>query len=259
MVDVADNQQSGPGDPESRPPAVRPQAPPPAAAGATPPAQPLSAEEAERWRQFQEFQRFQEFRDSSQFGEAPEPDRPRRRGRPVWKKLLLSKWLRRLAFLLVVVLAANWAYEKYFGNPDENLPASVTGGFKTERTVLFATDPKEAIRAFYDNVAQETLPDACTRFETEAVERSFANHFNAPDCATAVRRLHAEVTGKNDYAEVYFPTDVSLAPGPDKTVVVSSCDLEVSAGPRLGRFTVKVIEGSRGDQWTISRHERETC
>ncbi|WP_424189945.1 hypothetical protein ACOBQX_14270 [Actinokineospora sp. G85] len=269
---MADNQR--PEEPDSQPPARHPgpqvPAPPPVphqeqprvVPGQVVPSPALTPEEAERFRQFQEFQRYQEWQRSSQFG-SPESDptepRPRRTSRPLWRKVLLSKWFRRVIYLLVVVLLLNWAYDKYFGGPDEDLPASQTGGGKTERTVLFATNPKEAVRAFYDNVAQETLPDACTRFATEQVAQSFATHFNAPDCPTAVKRLHTQVTSKNNYAEVFFPTAVSLVPDAGGEVRVSSCDLEVNSGPRLGVFTVKEIDKSRAGQWTIVRHERESC
>ncbi|MFC7617960.1 hypothetical protein ACFQV2_35725 [Actinokineospora soli] len=165
--------------------------------------------------------------------------------------------MRRLVFLLVLLAAASWAVNHYFGNPDEDLPASQTGGGKTTRTVLFAESPREAIRLIYNNVAQASLPDACTRFETEEVAQKFADHFGAPDCDTAVRRLHDEVTNASAYARPYFPAAVDLTPGPDGTVVISSCELDIRQGPRLGEFTLRVIPGSRSDQWTISDHRKE--
>ncbi|MDQ3404687.1 MAG: hypothetical protein M3548_15065 [Actinomycetota bacterium] len=207
--------------------------------------------DAEQRRQFEEFQRFQEFQQTH--GDAPSPHRRR----PTWRRILFAKWFRRLAFLLVLAIAAIWAYQHYFGGPDDSLPASQTGGGKTERTVLFASTPKEAVRMIYDNIAQNTLPDACTRFETEAVEQQFANHFNAGDCASAVRRLHEEVGTANDYAEPYFPPEMDLTERTDGTVVISSCALEVRDGPRLGRFTVRKIPNARGEQWTIAKHEAE--
>ncbi|WP_156893192.1 hypothetical protein [Actinokineospora enzanensis] len=245
------------GDHPAPPPAV-----PPGNLPALPPAgqPPLGPEDTEQWRKFQEFQRFQQFQEfqRTQGDELPgETSRPKRRGKPLWVRVLRSRWFRRLVYVIVFVLLLNWAYDHFFGNPDEDLPASVTGGSKARRTVLFATSPKVAVRMVYDNIAQEVLPDACTRFESEEVEMQFARHFNAPDCATAVHRLHADVTDVTRYSLPRFPPRMDLTPGPDGSVVISSCEMEVHDGPRLGRFTVKVIPGSRADQWTITRHDAE--
>ncbi|GAA3002848.1 hypothetical protein [Actinokineospora diospyrosa] len=242
---MADHEQPDRDQPPAGPPAIRPPGQPPA----------VPMPDDEQWRQFQEFQRFQDFQRGQADGTLPPP--PRAKRRPLWLRVLLAKWFRRLVYLLLVLLALTWAYQHFFGGPDEDLPASQTGGGKTTRTVLFATTPKEAVRAFYDNIAQNIPDDACTRFETQQVEDQFARHFNAPDCRTAVQRLNAEVGTANEYAEPRFPLAMDFTPRTDGTIVVSSCEMEVYDGPRLGRFTVKVIPGSRGDQWTISRHDDE--
>ncbi|WP_436492427.1 hypothetical protein [Actinokineospora sp. HUAS TT18] len=251
MNNVADNDE-----PKGLPPAAGdrgiwptdPQVPyvPPGDIPAPPPATQDSAE----WREFQEFQRFKEF----QRGELPAA-----RKRPLWLRILLGKWVRRLVFLLILFIGAIWAYQHYFGNPDDDLPASQTGGGKTDRTVLFASTPKEAVRALYDNIAQNIPGDACSRFETEAVAQEFANAFNAPDCPIAVERLNAQVGKANDYAEPYFPPRMDLLPNASGLVVVSSCEMEVRDGPRLGKLTVKKIPNARGEQWTISDYSKEAC
>jgi hypothetical protein len=219
---------------------------------------PVDPEQLRRFEQFQEYQRFLEFQEYQREHGGLPPATPPAKKRPLYQRVLRSKLFRRLVVLLVLIIAASWAYEHYFGT-DDNLPASVTGGGRTTRTVLFATDPKEAVRAFYDNVAQGVLPDACNRLADEKVEQQFANDFGAADCPSAINALHAQVQHRNDYAEVFFPSSLNLTPGADGTVVVSSCALEVNGGPRLGRFTLKVIPGSRGDQWTITAHAPETC
>ena len=251
MVDVADDEQPRPDRP-GPPPAPRETPPPPSPQGGLPPAVPGESFDAEQWRRFQEFQEFQRF-------EQEHPPPPPKPGKPLWRKLIGNKWVRRMVFLLVLLAAASWAVNHYFGDPDEDLPASMTGGGKATRTVLFAESPREAIRLIYNNVAQASLPDACTRFETEEVAQKFADHFNAPDCDTAVRRLHDEVTNASAYARPYFPSAVGLAPGPDGTVVISSCALDIREGPRLGEFTLRVIPGSRSDQWTIADHRKEAA
>ena len=143
--------------------------------------------------------------------------------------------------------------------PEDQCRATVTAAWDAalDRTVLFAESPREAIRMIYNNVAQATLPDACTRFETEELAERFADHVGAPDCATAIRRLNAEVTNASAYARPYFPSAVDLTPGADGTVVVSSCALDIREGPRLGEFTLRVIPGSRANQWIISDHRKE--
>ncbi len=203
----------------------------------------------QQWREFQEFQRFQEFQKNS----------PPTRNKPKWLRILLGKWARRLVFLLVLALAAMWAYQHYFGGPDEALPASETGGGETERTVLFETAPDLAVRKVYNDVAHGILPNACTRFETPAVERKFADAFGTADCPSAVRELKAQVVRVDDYERPLFPPKMKLLPGPDGQVVISSCEMDIKGGPRLGRFTVKKIAGSRAEQWTISDFESELC
>ncbi|MFC5286032.1 hypothetical protein ACFPM7_03140 [Actinokineospora guangxiensis] len=244
---MADDEQPDPAKPG--PPPARPADVPPAPPGQPPvvPGESYDAAQWERFRQFQEFQRFEK--------DNPPPEPPR--GKPLWKKILFNRWVRRLVLLLVLLAAAGWAFDHYFGDPDEDLPASQTGGGKATRTVLFAESPREAIRMIYNNVAQTTLPDACTRFETEELAERFADHVGAPDCPTAIRRLNGEVTNASAYARPYFPSAVDLTPGADGTVVVSSCALDIREGPRLGEFTLRVIPGSRANQWIISDHRKE--
>lgn len=224
-----------------------------------PPAVQGQSYDPEQWQRYQRFQEFQKFEEAQRPGEPARAEPPARSGKPLWRKVLFNRWVRRLAVLLAVVIAAGWALDHYFGNPDEGLPASETGGDKTTRTVLFAESPREAIRMIYNNVAQATLPDACTRFETEELAERFADHFNAPDCPTAIRSLHADVTDASDYARPYFPTAVKLTPDADGNVVVSSCELDIRQGPRLGEFTLRVIPGSRSDQWIITDHRKEAA
>ncbi|CRK60081.1 hypothetical protein [Alloactinosynnema sp. L-07] len=214
------------------------------------PAPPPAFQGSPEWREFQEFQRFKEF----QRGELPPAKR-----RPLWLKVLLGKWVRRLVFLLILFIAAGWAYQHYFGDPNENLPAAQTGGGSTNRTQLYSDTPKEAVRMLYDNIAQNTPIQACSRFESEAIGQKFANAFNAPDCLTAMKRLNAEVGTANDYAEPTFPPPMKLVPDINGIVVISSCEMIVRDGPRLGKLTVKKIPDARGEQWIISDYAKETC
>jgi len=229
------------------PPAVRaPDEPVPAPRAPAP--EPLDPEAV---RQFQQFQQFQELmRQQGDTALLPPPP-----PKPLWRKALASKALRRLAVLLIVVLGLYFAYQHYFGTPDD-LPASETGGHTfTDRTML-QTRPNQSVRMVYQRVA-ENVPDvACGQFTDEAA-RQFAADAGAADCPAAVAALHAQVTGrKNDYAEPTFPEEWRNPPSNATVLEISSCKLEVTGGPRLGWFRV---EKTVRDQWIITQHRQETC
>jgi hypothetical protein len=217
------------------------------------PGESYDAEQWERFRQFQEFQRF----EGSQRGGTPAPP-PKRT--PTWRKVLFSKWLRRLILLTVLLLAARWALDHYFGDPDQDLPASETGGHKTSRNVIQARSPVEGVRLFYTGVAEGDNEVArnytCNRFATQELADRFADHFGAPSCQVAVERLFKEVTNHSDFAWPQRGT-ADYTPKADGSVVVSSCALDVSGGPRLGQFTFEIVPDSLDQQWMITQHEKE--
>jgi hypothetical protein len=241
VVPVPDNEQ------QSGPPALRPPSEPAAPEPAAPP--PLDPEQV---RQFQQFQQFQELM-RQQGGAVQLP--PARK--PLWLRILRGKLIRKLALLAIVVLGLYFAYDYYFGNDDDNLPASETGGQTiTDRTML-QTRPHETVKMVYHRVADGDLPVACGQFTDEA-GRQFAAAFNAPSCGDAVARLHAQVTGrKNDYAEPVFPADVRNVSLNTTVIEISSCRLQVTGGPRLGWF--KVEKTPHKGQWIITAHRTETC
>ena len=243
MEDVSEDEwHTGP------PPAVRaPNEPLPAQRSPAPAPAPIDPEAV---RQFQQFQQFQEL--MRQQGDTPllPPSR-----KPLWRRAIGSKSVRRLVLLLIVVLGLYWAYQHYFGTNDD-LPASETGGHTFKDRTLLQTRPNQSVRMVYQRVA-ENVPDvACGQFTDEA-SRQFAADVNAPDCPAAVAALHTQVTGrKNDYAEPTFPSEVRNPPRDASVVEISSCRLEVTGGPRLGWFKVEKVER---DQWIITQHRQETC
>ena len=217
----------------------------------------------EAWRRFQEFQQFQQFQDYQRrygqqpgTGPLPPPVRPRSvgpaRSRPLWQRVVRGKLFRRLVLLALVLLALSWAYQHYFGTPDEDLPASETGGGQTRTNLLLEKTPEQAVRKLYDNIAQNIPNDACTRFDDEA-RRQFTDHFGGGECADVIADLHAKVTDANSYAE----SVPAVLPGVNRgqpRVEVSSCAAGITGGPTLGVFTVRQIELG---QWLIVEHRLE--
>ncbi len=204
----------------------------------------------EQVRQFQQFQQFQELMRQQGSGLVPPPPTP------LWKKALTSKGVRKLALIAIVALLGYFAYDYYFGSSNDDLPASMTGGGKTQTNQVLPTNPYETVRKVYERIAYDDPQVACGMFdERTGAPDQFANSFNATDCAQAVSALHKDVTGRNGYAEVDFKGKMGQTP--DSGVVdINSCDLGVSNGPRLGLFTVNRIDK---DQWIITAYRSVTC
>jgi hypothetical protein len=225
----------------SGPPAVRP------------PSEPAPVD-PEQVRQFQQFQQFQEL--MRQQGDAPllpPAGKP-----PVWKRVLGSKAVRRLALLLIVVLGLYFAYDYYLG-PEESKPASETGGGTNKTNVLHEKTPKRTVRQVYSHVAQNDAKDekqyefVCGQFQ-DGAELQFAHNFETTTCKDAVAKLFAEIDKskpgwRNDYAEPFPGAELAEVPTGD-TARVDTCGLNLE--PRLGVFTLRRIEN---DQWVIIGHQ----
>lgn len=146
-----------------------------------------------------------------------------------------------------------WGYNHYFGgSDDENLPAAVTGGQKYHATEILSTQPHEAVRTVYDAIAQNLPEQGCGRF-AEPTQQRFAEDMGYPDCRQAIIGLNAQVKGVNDYAEPIFPPD-AMAPPLESTTTISSCEMQVMGGPRLGEFSLARTDKG---QWLITGHSRE--
>jgi hypothetical protein len=240
MEPVSDHEQQQAGPPAVRPPSEPAPAPP--------------SIDPEAVRQFQQFQQFQELIRHQPPGAPvpyfPPPPPPK----PLWQKFLGSKLVRRLILLAIIVVLASYAYDRFFGSKDDDLPASVTGGGKTDTNLVLDTNPYETVRKVYHHIAQNVPEQACGRF-TEEGARAFAAANGADDCAHAVAGLHAKVTNRNGYAEPDFHGKMGGVPVED-TIAISSCDLTVTSGPRLGAFTVHRIAK---DQWIITDYRNVTC
>lgn len=239
---------------------------------------PAQLEEFRQFQQFQEFLKYSEAQGSgqpppgsqdpgqpgvstpppfppggqpgSQTGQARDP-RPRRPKRPVWRTLLGSKLFRRLVYILIAIIALNTAYQHYFGVDDSD-DAAKTGGGKTRTNLVLPTTPRETVRLLYDHITKPAPVEACQLFTPQAA-KSFASNMHTATCQIAINELNAKVTSKAMYAEPVFPSHLSQPPM-GNTMRISSCELEVQNGERLGEFTLRKI--SKG-QWIITGHQRE--
>ena len=203
-------------------------------------------------RQFQQFQQFQELMRTQ--GDVALVAPPAKK--PLWRKALASKGLRKLVVLLIVILALYWGYQYYFGSNDEDLPASQTGGHTfTDRTML-QTAPDQTVRMIYQRVGENRPDVVCNQF-TEEAARQFAADSGAADCPSAVAALSAQVTGsKNHYAEPTFPSEYRHVSATASVLEISSCRVEVDGGPKLGWFRLQKVER---EQWIVTQHRQETC
>jgi hypothetical protein len=177
------------------------------------------------------------------------------------------KWLGKkvIAWVLAIVilgLAGTWLYNHYFPNDAGKTSAQLAqeGGGKYHTNHVFSTNPYEAVRFVYHNIAQGRVDDACGRFQNEGqrdiqtqfaqdIAQTFRQNVAQTDCKKAIEFLATQVTNKNDYAES-LPSSIS-EPLPGDIVTIDSCTYAVSGGPALGVFTVSKVEKG---QWLITGH-----
>ncbi|WP_130343716.1 hypothetical protein [Herbihabitans rhizosphaerae] len=204
--------------------------------------------DAEQFRKFQEFQQFQEFqRYREETGQLPPAPKP-----PLWKRALRSKLVRKLVVLLILLIAAYWAYQHYFGKNDSDNAIEAGGGGRTKTNFVFSDNPMAMVRQLYDNVAQNIVVDACNRF-TDDARQKFTADLGAPSCELAVTTLNSKLTNKHKYSLPRPGSNFTIPPGA-KTIEISSCDLRVEGGPRIGVFVLSEIELG---QWIITGHRNE--
>ncbi|MBE1499017.1 hypothetical protein H4696_006117 [Amycolatopsis lexingtonensis] len=261
---------------------------------ASPPAQPpMDPAQLEQFRQFQQFQDYLRFTQSQQGNQpAPPPDAgvvqappsqpapqqggaqppmippgyqlvpAERRRAPKWVSWLGKKVLAWVLALVILAVAGTWLYNHFFPNDSGKTSAQLAqeGGGKYHTNHLFSTNPYEAVRFVYHNIAQGRIADACGRFQNEGtrdiqtqfaqdIAQTFRQNAAQTDCKKAVEFLTTQVTNKNDYAES-LPSSVS-APLPGDTVTIDSCTFSVQGGPALGVFTVSQVDKG---QWLITGH-----
>ncbi|WP_370946397.1 hypothetical protein AB5J62_02090 [Amycolatopsis sp. cg5] len=233
--------------------------------------QPLDEEQLRQFQQFQQFQDYLKFTEAQRQGGGvvpaqPQPSwqqgppgeivpaPPRKMKAPKWATWLGKKVLAWVIAIVLLGLAATWAYNHFFpsdeGKTSEQLAKEGGGTYKTN--LLYSTTPYEAVWFIYNNVAQNIPKDACLRFKNGA-DQKFAGHMGFTDCKTAVEALHAKVTNQSDYARS-MPMSVS-DPITSDTLTISSCKFGgAHDGPPLGAFVVQKV--NKG-QWIIIDHLEE--
>ncbi|SDJ79319.1 hypothetical protein SAMN04487820_102119 [Actinopolyspora mzabensis] len=219
-------------------------------------------EDAHReYQQFLEFQRFREMR--RQYGDTPPVSEPTAAGsgkRPWYRRalrLLRFKFVRRLLYLLVLLLVLMYLYNSMFGGGGGGGSNGSAPGGEESRSAMLQRSPTAAVRAVYDELANR--PDTvCLLFDEDA-RSGFAAVHDAENCGAAARRLNERVAERLEYKN----------PDIDRNAVrefesetggswarISSCDLGVSGGPRLGIFRLRQ-ESSGG--WLIDGYEGAKC
>jgi hypothetical protein len=266
MEPVADNEHQVPGQPPEPPT-------PPRGELVVPPSAPPAPIDPEQVRQFQQFQQFQELMRQQkergfEQGEAPPPGflqpwgPPPPRQNPVKRALraVAGKIVTAVIVVLLLVGAGYFAIDYFLGGAPDQAPASQIGGNKADDRLLFEDNPRSAVRRVYENIAMGDQRGTCDRFTPEARDQ-FTTAFASlgGSCAEVVDGLRAQVVEgmKNEYANPWIPSSAANPTG--ETAAVSSCEIEVEGGPRLGLFTLGVIEGSLDGQWIVTGYEREKC
>jgi hypothetical protein len=192
---------------------------------------------------------------------APYEERRRpRRGAPRWLKRLGGKVLGWVVVLLLIGIAATWAYRHFFpsdaGKTSAQIAAEGGGTYHTNQ-ILTTASPYESVRRVYDGIAQHgpgqrsMVDHVCGLFD-QASQQKFATDLGYPSCAAAVPGIHDKMDKSpgsvNGYAE---SIDKHSGWPPGDTVQVNSCDFTITGGPALGDFTVKQVDKG---QWLITGH-----
>src|SRR5439155_18511788 len=185
----------------------------------------------EQLRQFQQFQQFQDYlrfseeqrRNGGELVRDPHgggPPAPPRSGgavdfsapaplpaprpkikAPRWVKRLGGKLLSAFLLLLVLVIGGKILYDQIFPSTQgDDRPASETGGGTYRANKILSTEPYEAVRKVYAQIAQDRPDLACGYFDVP-IQQKFAADLGYGDCQLAVHGLKTQVTHVNNYAE----------------------------------------------------------
>ncbi|MEV6230203.1 hypothetical protein AB0L88_20345 [Saccharopolyspora shandongensis] len=234
------------------------------------PARPQQSADDAEFRQYQQFLEFQKFREwqQSQGGDvavpppaAPPAAKPQDPKKAWWKRalgLLRYKLVRRLIYLLLALLLLNYLYNSlmtsWFGSTGGDTGTG-TGGIPADSVPMKARTPADAVLDVYNLLRGDDPTKTCALFD-DTGKAGFASAHQAPDCATATRQLHEQITNPGPYANPDLEDNaVTIA---DQEAQVLGCRVHVTGGPRLGTF--KLTKQPDGG-WAISAYalQAESC
>ncbi|WP_010315503.1 hypothetical protein [Saccharopolyspora spinosa] len=234
----------------------------PAPAASARPQQPADDEEFRQYHQFLEFQKFREWQQSQGGDVAPPPAAappaatPKK---PWWKRalgLLRYKLVRRLIYLLLALLLLNYLYNSlttsFFGGSGGDNTGTGSDGVPIDSVPVKSDNPQQAVRGVYNWLRGPNPDRTCSLFDATG-KSGFATAHQAPDCATAARQLHGQITDPNAYANPKFDHNAVTIVGPEAQVL--GCRMQVNGGPRLGSF--KLTQQPDGG-WAISAYTLQT-
>lgn len=217
-------------------------------------------EDDEEYQQFLEFQKFQEWKrqHGGGAGTAPGPTaEPGRRSRRWWyytRKVLGFKPVRRLLYLVIVLLLILWGINHYFSGGNDPASHGGTPGNQNPEHPVTSPDPNVAIINLYKALGSDPNPEmACAMFTPQG-QTAFAGAIAAPDCSAAVERLKPQISDPAAYSNPGFQEGAITTVG-DQTLI-DSCKMTVNGGPRLGKFRLtRQFNGG----WSIDRYAAPTC
>lgn len=237
---------------------------------------PADDEEFRQYQQFREFQKFQEWQrqqgtaggqgtsgEPGQPGPTAPPPQPQVTGStPWWKRvlrLLRYKWVRRLLYVLIILIALYAYIQSLFGGSDDSNTYQPGQPPPPNPQPVLQTEPKQAVITLYDYVA--TKPGSVCILLSDSAREAFAQHHSAADCDSAVRKLNERVENESAYKNPKLGEDaVETVHNPElggpadvpNDARVRACEITVEGGPKLGDFGL-----SREDTggWIIDGYE----
>ncbi|TCO65308.1 hypothetical protein [Actinocrispum wychmicini] len=218
---------------------------------APPPAGPVDPEQHAQFQQFQQFQQFLKFQES-QGGAAPLQLPPAKK--PLWKKILQSWPVRKLAFYLVVIAVIAWLITRYFGGSsqdDGKGTHGLAGPGDLKDPGRPPGSPSAALNTLYLYAATGTRADyatnACKLLFSPEGKQAFVADFGGGDCESVIRGLDGKV---GPLRQIPLIDTIGKS-----EIEISSCrQLQLREGTTgLGRFTLKKVS----DGWVITGHQSE--
>jgi hypothetical protein len=183
---------------------------------------------------------------------------------PLWRKILRNKWLHRLLALIVLLLVGSWVLNHYFGKDPNETDKQAERPGTLQRKKVPIPNPEDTVHFVYQNTADaKTAPagatrsasDICSIAFSDSGQQAFAMAFAKPDCVAAVLYISNRVDNVAEYSARAQSRDLVRFHDRARTrATMSSCEMDVSGGPLLGRF--ELARDNFGG-WQITGFTRE--